>query len=450
MGRLRWVPPIEPKNGSAEREHPAVGGHRPVAHTGRAGHRSPALPGLSRVGIDHQRRLVHRLEGARRHLLQLVDQRQGPPGVRGAPEVPIRPVVGHDQPVVLHGPQDHLGLWGVGGDVEAGLEPEPGPHGWKVGVAGAAGLVPGRPEERRIGGLGRDADGVGDRAGQHFVVAQQSGKYGQSGGVGRGPAGRSEGVRLEVPDRPGVGGGRRAGRPGVVEFVERAGGRVDHEGVAVTGGLGPTLDGGVGPERIGSRVALRSVEEGRGHQGVGRRDHGIGHAVGIGRVPGRPEVGMEVGGGAVHAGQPGRAVGIDGQPRDVGVPHVVGREDRTAGCTGQRAAGGGRTSRSEQGQAGADHGQHDRRRHPCLHRSTHVTCPDPPYPGPLRLRHPLPSVAPLRPGPGCRPPAARECRRARPSPHEQPVRRRQPPPRNDDRRRCRTRPPSGPDPSPRT
>ena len=182
---------------------------------GEQGTRSTGLAGLSRVGIDHQRRLVHRLEGAGRHLLELVDQRERPPGVGGAPEVPVGSVVGQDQPVVLHGPQDHLGLGRVARDVEAGLEPEPGPHGRQVGGCSTlpASCRAGQRNDVSVA-WAVIADGVGDRARQHLVVAQQSGQDGQPGGVGRRPAGGSEGVRAEVPDGPGVGRGRRPGRSG--------------------------------------------------------------------------------------------------------------------------------------------------------------------------------------------------------------------------------------------
>ena len=174
--------------GLAEGEDPAVGGRHPIPAPRGTGHR---LAGLPRVGTHHERRLVDRLEGAGRHLLQLVHQCLGPTRVGGAPEVPVGSVVGQDQPVVLHGPEHHLGLGREGADVEVGLESESGTHGREVGVAGASGLVPGGPQVGGVGGLGGHPDGVGDGARQDLVVAHQAGQDGESGGVSRGPSGRS-------------------------------------------------------------------------------------------------------------------------------------------------------------------------------------------------------------------------------------------------------------------
>ena len=104
-------------------------------------------------------------------------------------------------------------------------------------------------------------------AGLHLVVADESGQDREAGRVGRRPAGRAQGVRVEVPDRARAGGGTRGVVLRVVELVERAGGRVDHDGVAVAGGLLAALDGRARTERVGPRVALVGVVEGDGDAG---------------------------------------------------------------------------------------------------------------------------------------------------------------------------------------
>ena len=213
----------------------------------------------------------------------------------------------------------------------------------------------GRPDEGRIGGLGGHADGVGDGARLHLVVAHQTGEDREARRVGRRPAAGPQGVGLEVPDRPRA--RRRARRAvlGVVELVQGAGGRVDHEGVAVAGRLGPSFYGGGGPERVRARVALRGVLEGDVHQGLGGRHHRVGNAVGGAGVARGTEVRVQVGGGAVHAGHPLGAVGVDRQLRDVRVPHVVGREHGTVRRTRQRGPGRCRERCGEERHPGADH-----------------------------------------------------------------------------------------------
>ena len=210
IGRLRGGAAHRAVEGLAERVDPAVRGRQAIARTGGAGDDGSRLARLTRVGADHQRGLVDRIERARRHLLELVDQGCWPPRIGGSAEVPVGAVVGQDQPVVLHGPQDHLRLGRVARDVVARLQTEPCAHGREVGVARRSGLVTGRPEIRRVRRLGRHPDGVGDRARQHLVVAEQTRQDGQAGGVRRGPSGRTERVRTEVPDGPRA--RRRSGR----------------------------------------------------------------------------------------------------------------------------------------------------------------------------------------------------------------------------------------------
>ena len=165
------------------------------------------------------------------------------------------------------------------------------PMGGRFGLDAVPGLVAGRPEVRRVRRLGGHADGMGDGAGLHLVVAHEPREDRQAGRVGRCPAGRAEGVRVEVPDRPRA--GRRARRAvlRVVELVEGARRRVDHDGVAVARGLLPAFDGRVGTEGIGPGIALVGVLEGDGHQGLRRGHDGVGHAVGVGGSPEGPKSG---------------------------------------------------------------------------------------------------------------------------------------------------------------
>ena len=121
----------------------------------------------------------------------------------------------------------------------------------------------GGPYERGVRRLGRHADGMGDAAREHLVVAHEAGQDGQTRRVGRRPTAGPQGVGVEVPDGPRAGGGSRRAVGGVVELVEGARARVDHEGVAVARRLRPTLNRRVGPEGVGPRIALVGVLEGR-------------------------------------------------------------------------------------------------------------------------------------------------------------------------------------------
>ena len=186
---------------------------------------------------------------------------------------------------MLHGAKHHLRLGRIARDVVARLQTEPCAHGWEVGVARRPGLVTGRPEIRRVRRLGRHPDGMGDRTRQHLVVAEQTWQNGQAGGVRRRPSGRAERVRTEVPDRPRVRCRSSRAVPRVVELVEGAGGRVDHQRVAIAGGGRAALDGRGGAEGVGARVALICVVEGEGHLGRQRRHDRVGDAVGDRGVP---------------------------------------------------------------------------------------------------------------------------------------------------------------------
>ena len=73
---------------------------------------------------------------------------------------------------------------------------QPLAHGGRAGV-GRARFVAGGPDVAGVAGRHGHADGVVDHAAGHLVVADQSGQDGQPGGVGRGPAGRPQGVGVE-------------------------------------------------------------------------------------------------------------------------------------------------------------------------------------------------------------------------------------------------------------
>src|SRR5438552_13622281 len=123
--------------------------------------------GPAGVGADHQAGLVDRLEGAGGDLLEQRDQAIRPLRVGAALEEPVAPVVGQDEPVVLHLDQDGLGVRAVPrgtgaepGDAEARLEPEPGTHRRQRRVRARARLVPGRPQVGRPRGLPGEPDRV--------------------------------------------------------------------------------------------------------------------------------------------------------------------------------------------------------------------------------------------------------------------------------------------------
>ena len=176
-------------------------------------------------------------------------------------------------------------------------------------------------------------------------------------------------------------------------------------------GLGPALDGGVGPERIGPRIALRSVEEGRGHQRVGRRDHGVGHPVGVGRVPDGPKSGCRLVVALSMLASQAALWESTGSP-EMSVFHTLSAGNiGQPGAPGSGRTRGGRAPGVQQGQAAADHGRHHRRRDPCLRRSTHVICPGTTLPPPPAVSIPSSTAHPGR-LPGRRRPGGQ--RRTRP------------------------------------
>ena len=355
MGALRCCPPMEPKKGAQNENTPPSAAARRYPGWDEQLTDGGRLAGLPRVGVDHQARLVDGLEGAAWHRLELVEKRGRPTRAGVGPEVPIGTVVVQDQPVLLQGAQDHLGLGRVARDVEARLQPEPGTHRWEVRV-GRRPLSGGRrPYVRGVRCRRLDPDGVRDDARLHLVVAHQPGQNGCARGVHRRqPA--PEGIGVEVPD--GAVGRVRSGVTGVervVELVVGARCRVDHDGVPVAGAA---LYLRVGSERVRTGIVPGRAER-EGNEGMPRGHQGDGHAVG------RRCDRLEVGGGCVHGGEPLRAVRVDRQVRDRGVPDVVSREHRAVGRAGQGCARRRDTRRAADREAQPQHRRdHERDRRP--------------------------------------------------------------------------------------
>ena len=271
---------------------------------------------------------VHRLEGRARHRLELVEVGVVPLAVGGAGQEPVRAVVGDEHAVGLEALQDDPGRAVVAAQVEGRLQPEPGAHRRDVRIGGGAGLVGGRADVAALGGGHGEPQRVVDVAGQHLVAADQAGQDRQPGGVGRGPAGRPERVRVQVEHRAGLRGpaAAAAGRPVQLVQVAVAGG---DQHVRVAAGLDP----GARRDRVRARVALVAVGgEPDRHLRLAGRHHAVRDAVG--RV--RAEVRVQEP-AAADAGDPGRRARADRGVRDVAPPRVVGREQRAAGDAGRSA-----------------------------------------------------------------------------------------------------------------
>src|SRR5207247_5982629 len=106
------------------------------------------------------------------------------------------------------------------------------PHRREVGVAGAARVVPCRPQVTGVALLDGEPDGVVDGPCLNLVETDQARKDGEAGGVRRRPRIRPQGVRTEVEDgaRPP---GLRTVVAGARDLVERTGVLVDGQEVAV-------------------------------------------------------------------------------------------------------------------------------------------------------------------------------------------------------------------------
>jgi len=92
---------------------------------------------------------------------------------------------------------------------------------------------------------------------EDLVVANQAREDRKSGGVGAGPAGRPQGVGVEVEDRAAARGRVLPVAPDGEELVEDARPLVDHDRVPVRA----ALDLHVPTERVRDRIALLIVVE---------------------------------------------------------------------------------------------------------------------------------------------------------------------------------------------
>jgi hypothetical protein len=115
---------------------------------------------------DRARSRVDGLEVASVHLLEVRNERvhhRRPRVVAIAAEIPIRPIVRENEPVLLQGDEDRLGRAGEGGRVEGRLEAQAQAHGRQRRVA-LARRVCGRMNVGLLRACHREADGVKDRA----------------------------------------------------------------------------------------------------------------------------------------------------------------------------------------------------------------------------------------------------------------------------------------------
>jgi len=183
-----------------------------------------------------------------------------PGRIGGTADVPVRAVVGQDHPVALERGEDHPRLGAEAADIHRSLEPHPQAHGRQVGRGVAACVVPGRVEMRLAGGGEGEAEGMVDHPGGHLVVAGQSGQDRQPGGVGAGPAVRTQGIGAEIPDRPGASVPRLAASRGVPQLVEGAGILVHDQDMPITAGLHERVRW----DRVGSRIGIIRIVEADG------------------------------------------------------------------------------------------------------------------------------------------------------------------------------------------
>src|SRR5205823_7863000 len=132
-----------------------------------------------------------------------------------------------------------------------------------------------RPEEAPVRLLSGEADRVFDGTRLHLVPADQPGKDRQPRRVRRGPAKWAQRVRAEGEDGARPGGPTGPTACEVEELVERAGIAVDDQRVAIAA----TLNQGIGPQWVGTGVALTRVLKGHRHGRVRVVDDVVGEAV---------------------------------------------------------------------------------------------------------------------------------------------------------------------------
>jgi hypothetical protein len=251
-----------------------------------------------------------------------------PPAIGCAGDVPVRAVVGDDQPVGLHRAGDAAGLPRQPGDVDARLQPQPLAHPRQRRVLVVGGEVARGPHVLAPGARHRHAQRVVDPAG---TGEQRQDR--QPGGVGRRPA---RGAHARPPQAPGR---ARAGHPAPAlapqreQLVEPAAMAVDQQRVAIAAALDPNA----ARDRVAHAVALRRVVEPHPRALRAPPDDGVGDP----DRPALPAAGAEVG---VHAVvEPDRA---DDRVRVAGdrqiVHPLVGRErGREQGAAGKSRRGEG-------------------------------------------------------------------------------------------------------------
>jgi hypothetical protein len=175
-----------------------------------------------------------------------------PAAVRRSGDVPVGPVVGHDQPVDLHRAGDPAGLEGEAGDVDARLQAQPLAHPRQVGIRVVGGEVAGGPDEGPPAAGDRHAQRVVDPAG-----ASQQREDGEPGGVRRGPAARAGAWAPQVPGGAGAGAPAPALPAQREQLVQPARAALDEQGVPVAAALDPHAAG----DRVAHAVGLGGVVE---------------------------------------------------------------------------------------------------------------------------------------------------------------------------------------------
>lgn len=223
-------------------------------------------------------------------------------------------VVGEDQAIFLHGVEDDLIRGGITGSVEAGFEAQARAHGRRVGVGAGGGPVRGGRSEAGAGVRKSETDGVIDGARSNFIVANQSRKNRQTGGIGTGPGVGALLVGEQIPDGAGVRVPSGGLWEGAVELVEEAVGFIEDEDVAIAGaGIGIAFDRSAEGNGHGAGIGFAAVglviDRDESLRGV---DYAVGNADVRAVVFALAEVGMDADGRTDEIDDAG-GVGIDGR-----------------------------------------------------------------------------------------------------------------------------------------
>ena len=157
-----------------------------------------------------------------------------------------------------------------------------------------------------------------------FIVTDQAGEDGQARRVGRSPARRTRGIRVQVKDRAGTGLPAAAGGERGVQLIQFPVVTVNHQHVPVALSIQPALDGRVGRDGVGAGVAFVGIVKRHGDAGRVPGDDHIGDAEWPPVVAG-PEVRVQ-GAIAPDAVDERVRVRVHRQLVDRRVPSVVGRK----------------------------------------------------------------------------------------------------------------------------